>query len=67
MEYLEEEPMDTAPQDMRLKIWHRYREDSFKVIHRDKRDKLTAHLNSIDKNGTIKFIDEPEKDGSIHK
>ena len=25
MEYLEDEGMDTAPLDTRLKIWHRYR------------------------------------------
>ena len=38
MEYMEEEAMDTAPLDMRPKIWHWYIDDSFEVVHMDKRD-----------------------------
>ena len=65
MEYLEEEAMDTALPDMRLKIWHRYIDDSFEVVRRDKRDELTRHLNTINKTWSMKFTDEPEKEGSI--
>ena len=48
MEDLEEEAMGTAPQDIRPAIWRRYINDSFEVVKQDKRDELTAQLNSID-------------------
>ena len=42
-----------------------YIDDSFEVVKRDKRDELTVHLNTIDTTGSIKFMDEPETEGSI--
>ena len=65
LEHLEEEAMNTAPPDMRPKIWQWYIDDSFEVVHTDKREELTQHLNTIDKSGSIKFTDERKKDGSI--
>ena len=65
MEHLEEEAMDTALPDMRLKTWHQYTDDSFEVVRRKRSDELTSHHNTIDKTGSIKFTDESEKDGSI--
>ena len=47
MEHLEEEAMDTTPLDMSPKIWQQYIDDSFEVVHRDKRDELTQHLNTM--------------------
>ena len=65
VEHLEDLAMDTALPDMRPNIWDRYIDDSFKVVHRNKQDELTEHLNTIDKSASIKFTDEPEKDDSI--
>ena len=53
MEDLEEEAMETTPQDTRCSMWRRYI-DSFEVVKQDKRDELTEHLNSIDTTGSIK-------------
>ena len=57
--------MDTAPPDMRYKIWYRYIDNSYEVVHKDNLDELAKHLNTINKTGGIKFTDESEKDGSI--
>ena len=65
MEDLEEEAMDTTPQDTRPTMWRRYINDSFEVVKRDKRDELTTHLNSIDTTGSITFTDKLETGGSI--
>ena len=63
MEDLEDEVMDTAPQDTRPSMWRLYIDDSFEVVKRDKWDELTDHLNTIDTTGSIKFMDEPETVG----
>ena len=54
MKHLEKEVMDTTAPDMRPKIWHQYIDYSCEVSRREKRDELTAHLNTIDKTGSIK-------------
>ena len=53
MEELEEEAMDTDPQDTRPALWRWYIINSLKVVERDKRDELTIHLNSIDNTRSI--------------
>ena len=48
MEDLEQATMSSAPTGMKLKIWKRYINDSFKVVKKEKRDELTEHLNHMD-------------------
>ena len=65
MEDLEDKSMDTAPPEMKPKMWKRYIDDSFEIIKRNQGDLFTDHLNSIDVTGSIRFMDELELEGRI--
>ena len=58
---LEDETMDTTPQETRLSMWRHYINDS--LVRQNKRDELTEHLNSINTTTSIKFMDEPGMGG----
>ncbi len=40
-------------------------DDILELVHKDKVDALTEHLNQVDHTGSIKFTDEQEKDSQI--
>ena len=65
MEDHEEMAIDTAPSEMKPKIWRWYVDDSFEIIKKDQRDPFTDHLNNIDPTGSIKFTYEPEVETTI--
>ena len=58
MEHLEKEAITSAPEEYRPTLWKRYVDDM-------RTQELTAHLNSIDHTGNIKFTHEEEADRSI--
>ena len=65
MEWLENEALNTAPPEIKPRIWKRYVDDVFEVVKKNSVDKLTEHLNGIDKTGNIKFTHETEVDGQL--
>ena len=65
MEDLEQRAMETAPDDLRPKLWKRYVDDTLEVIRRGKVVEWSEHLNRMDPTGSIKFTHEEETDNSI--
>lgn len=65
MEDLEKKAIATAPEDCRLSLWKRYVDDILEKVKAGHTQKLTEHLNSIDKTGNIKFTHEEEEQGNI--
>ena len=65
MEWLEVEALSTSPEEIKPRVWKRYVDDIFEVVKRDSVDKLTEHINSIDKTGNIKFTHESEQNGQL--
>ncbi|XP_072037656.1 uncharacterized protein [Amphiura filiformis] len=65
MEALEQQAIATAPLDCRPKLWLRYVDDVLEVINKDSVQRLTDHINQVDKSGSIKFTFEQESQGSL--
>ena len=65
MEWLEEEAINTAPEDCKPRMWKRYVDDVLEIIDRGQIQPLTDHLNQVDPTGSIKFTFEEEVDGGI--
>ena len=65
MEDLEQRAMESAPDNLRPKLWKRYVDDTLKVIRRGKVVEWSEHLNRMDPTGSIKFTHEEETDNSI--
>ncbi len=65
MEDLEQRAIETAPDDLRPKLWKRYVDDTLEVIQRGKIAAWSEHLNHMDSTGSIKFTHEEETNGSI--
>ena len=65
MEDLEQKALQTAPPDIKPRFWRRFVDDVFEVVKRASEEALTAHLNSIDTTGSIKFTYEGETDGQL--
>ena len=63
MEALEQQAIATAPMDCRPKIWLQYIDDIHEVVQKDCVQKLTDHINQVDKSGSIQFTYETESDG----
>ena len=65
MEHLESKAIDTAPLELKPRIWKRYVDDIFEVVKRGTTLQLTEHLNSVDATGSIKFTYEEQVDNSL--
>ncbi len=65
MEFLEQRTIATAPMDIKPKLWKCYVDDILELVHKDKVDALTEHLNQVDDTGSIKFMDEWDKDSQL--
>ncbi|XP_072043001.1 uncharacterized protein [Amphiura filiformis] len=65
MEWLEQEAIVTAPLDIKPRLWKRYVDDVLEVVNKDSVERLTSHINQIDKTGNIKFTYETEVDHKI--
>ena len=59
IEDFEDKSMETAPLEMKPKMWKRYIDDSFKIVKCNQRDLFTDHLSSIGMTGSIRLADEP--------
>ena len=65
MEDLEHRALESAPDDLRLKLWKQHVRDTLAVIRRGKVEEWSEHLNRMDSTGSIKFTHEEEIDNSI--
>ena len=66
MEDLEQRAMESASGELRPTLWKRYVDNTLEVIKRGKVDEWSAHLNSMDPTGSIKFTHEIETDNTMH-
>ena len=58
MEDLEEGAIGNTQEDCKPKFLERYMDDTLEIIKRGRAEKLTAHLNTVDLIGSLKFIHE---------
>ena len=65
MEDLEQRAIESAPEELRPKLWKRYVDDTLEVIRRGKVEEWSTHLNSMDPTGSIKFTYEEETNNTI--
>ena len=54
-----------APMDCMPKLWLRYVDDIMEIVNKDCVEKLTDHINKVDKSGSIKFTYEKESEGKL--
>ena len=64
MQDLKQRAMESAPDDLRPKLWKWYVDDALEIIRR-KVVELPEHLNRMDSTESIKFTHEKETDNSI--
>ena len=57
--------IESAPEELRPKLWKRYVDDTLEVIKRGKVEEWSTHLNSMDPTGSIKFTYEEETNNTI--
>ena len=65
MEALEQQARATAPMDCMPKLWLRYVDDILEIVNKDCVEKLTDHINKVDKSGSIKFTYEKKSEGKL--
>jgi len=65
MEKLEQQAIETAPQETRPRYWKRYVDDILAIVPKSATIQLRDHLNKIDSTGNIKFTYEDMTDNSI--
>ena len=65
MEYLEQKLLDTAPMELKPRLWKRYVDDIFEVVKKTSVEGLTKFLNNLDDFGSIKFTYEMESEGKL--
>ena len=65
MEWLEQQAIATAPVTCQARLWKRYVDDVMEILKKGCEQQLTAHLNTIDTTGNIKFTYEEESEGSL--
>ena len=65
MEYLEQKLLDTAPMELKPRLWKRYEGDIFEVVKKSSVEGLTEFLNNLDDSGSIKFTYEMESEGKL--
>ena len=63
MEDFEEDTLNAAPIHLRPKVWYRYMDDTFTILHQAMIDTFTKFLNS--RNPHIQFTIEPEIDNKL--
>jgi len=54
-EYLEQKLPDTAPMELKPRLWKRYVDDIFEVVKKSSVEGLTEFLNNLDDSGSINF------------
>ena len=64
LEALEQQAIATAPIDCMPKLWFRYVDDILEIVNKDYVEKLTDHINKVDKSGSMKFTYEKESEGN---
>ena len=62
---LEQQAIATAPVTCQPRLWKRYVDDVMEIVKTGCEQQLTAHLNTIDTTGNIKFTYEEESEGSL--
>ena len=65
MEHLEERLLDTAPVELKPRLWKRYVDDILEVVKKTAVEEFTDFLNKLDESGSIKFTYEMELDGKL--
>jgi len=65
MEYLEQKLLDTAPMELKPRLWKRYVDDIFEVVKKSSVEGLTEFFNNLDDSGSIKFTYEMESEGKL--
>ena len=60
MEHFEQKLLNTAPEDLKPKLWKRYVDDILEVVKKGSVEKLTDFLNGLDDSNNIKFTYEVE-------
>ena len=64
MKWLEQQAIATAPVTCQPRLWKRYVDDVMEIVDKGCEQQLTAHLNTIDTTGNIKFTYEEESEGA---
>jgi len=65
MLHLEQKLPDTAPEDLKPKLWKMYVDDIREVVKKGSVEKLTEFLNELDDSNNIKFTYEVEQGGQL--
>ena len=65
MKWLEQQAIATASVTCQPRLWKRYVDDVMEIVKKGCEQQLTAHLNTTDTTGNIKFTYEEESEGSL--
>ena len=70
MEWLEQQAIATAPVTCQIRLWKRYVDDVMEIAKKECEQQLTAHLNTIDITGNVRFTYEDtlivrKEDGTV--
>ena len=65
MEYLEQKLLDTAPMELKPRLWKRYVDDIFEVVKKKSVEGLTDFFNNLDDSGSINVTYEMESEGKL--
>ena len=60
LEDLEQRSIASALEDCKPKFWKKYVDNTLEIIKRGSAEKLTAHLNTVEPMGSLKFTHEEE-------
>jgi len=65
MEHLERKLLDTAAEDLKLKLWKKYVDNILEIVKKGSVEELTEFLNELDNSHNIKFTYEVEQGGQL--
>ena len=65
MEHLERKLLDTAAEDLKLKLWKKYVDNILEIVKKGSVEELTEFLNELDNSHNIKFTNEVEQSGQL--
>ena len=65
MEHLERKLLDTAPENLKHKLWKRYMDDMLEIVKKGSVEKLTKFINELDDSSNMKFTYEVEQGGQL--